>query len=532
MKTFTEPRAPASSFGNRSGADFRNLAPARISHTPTAATRDKPASASLRWRTVLDVLSGTPLRAERRAPRIPRLLTRFASPRCEKCGPAAFFLVVFGSALLLAQNPAAAGGRPEQKTDAGNTAGQKAAEQEQLDLSKSIAEAGTSPVDFTRALELHLKKYPQAHQRAVIEKALAKSAIEANDRDRIVLYGEKVLAAEPKNPDLKNEDLSGELALLDHVAHALLDTGDPAGTARALAYAERYEAAVESMRTRAPEGHMSPAAWADEVDKGKARAFVLEARATGNLGKPEEAVKLARSAWDAYPGAEAARETANWLARLGRDAEAVEFCANAFAVEDARTTEADRARMRDRMGELYRKLHGSEKGLGDIILESYDRTAALRRERAAGLKAKDPNAGATGIMDFTLPRDEGSPLPLASLKGKTVVMDFWATWCGPCRIQHPMIENVKKRFEARKNVVFLSVDADEDHSLVAPFLRQMHWDGPIYFEGGLSRLLNISSIPTIVVLDTAGRVASRMTGFIPERFEDMLTQRIEETLGN
>jgi hypothetical protein len=59
---------------------------ARISHTPTATTRDKPASTSLRWLTVLDVLSSTPLRAERRAPRIHRLLTRFASPRCEKCG--------------------------------------------------------------------------------------------------------------------------------------------------------------------------------------------------------------------------------------------------------------------------------------------------------------------------------------------------------------------------------------------------------------------------------------------------------------
>jgi hypothetical protein len=58
----------------------------RISHTPTATTRDKPASTSLRWLTVLDVLSSTPLRAERRAPRIHRLLTRFASPRCEKCG--------------------------------------------------------------------------------------------------------------------------------------------------------------------------------------------------------------------------------------------------------------------------------------------------------------------------------------------------------------------------------------------------------------------------------------------------------------
>ncbi len=439
----------------------------------------------------------------------------------------AAFPPVFLAIALLAQaqapSPDPASAHPQQKPAEAQTAEQKAAEQEQLDLSKAIAEAGSSPIDFTRALERHLEKYPQARQRAAIDKALAKSAIEANDRARIILYGEKVLTAEPKSDDL---------SLFDHVARALLATDDAAEDARALTYAKRYEAAVEAMRARAGDGHMSPGAWADEVDKGKARALVLQARATGNLGKPEDALKLAKSAWDAYPGSEAAREVANWSAKLGRDAEAVEFCANAFTIEDSRTTEADRTQIRARMGELYRKLNGSEKGLGDIVLQAYDRTAALRRDRIASLKEKDPNAVATDVMDFTLPRQGGSPLALASLKGKTVVMDFWATWCGPCRVQHPLIENVKKHFEAAKNVVFLSVDADDDHSLVAPFVKEMHWSDPIYFDGGLEHLLNISSIPTIIVLDASGKVASRMTGFIPERFEDMLTQRIEETLRN
>jgi thiol-disulfide isomerase/thioredoxin len=184
------------------------------------------------------------------------------------------------------------------------------------------------------------------------------------------------------------------------------------------------------------------------------------------------------------------------------------------------------------MSDLYKKNHRSEKGLGDIVLRAYDRTAALKRGQLAGLKAKDPNAVATDIMDFALPRPEGDPLALASLKGKTVVMDFWATWCLPCRAQHPLIENVKKHFEGTGKVVFISVDADEDRSLVAPFLGEMHWNDPIYFEGGLARAMSVSSIPTVIVLDSAGKISSRMAGFIPERFEDMLTQRIAETLGN
>ena len=398
-----------------------------------------------------------------------------------------------------------------------------AAGDEQADLSRAVSEAGTSPVDFIRALEAHLKKYPESAQRSAIEKALSKSAIDANDSARIIRYGGKLLDSDPKSEDLQ---------LYDRVTRELLASGDAESLKRALAYAKRYEAAVEAMRPRAAEGHMGPAAWAEEVDKGNARAMVLEARALGNLGDLENAAKTAKRAWDVCPGSEPAREAARWLEDLNRDTEALGYYANAFSTEDSGTNAADRARIRTHMGEIYTKLNGSEKGLGDLILRAWDRTNALRRERLAAMKSKDPNAGATEVMDFTLPKEGGGSLALASLRGKTVVMDFWATWCGPCRAQHPMIENVKKRFENADNVVFLSVDSDDDHSLVAPFINEVKWTDPVYYEAGLQRLLNISSIPTILVVNPAGKVSSRMNGFIAERFEDMLAERIEEARAN
>jgi hypothetical protein len=78
------------------------------------------------------------------------------------------------------------------------------------------------------------------------------------------------------------------------------------------------------------------------------------------------------------------------------------------------------------------------------------------------------------------------------------------------------------------SVVFISVDTDDDHSLVGRFLHEQHWDGDAYFEAGLVRLLKITTIPTVLVIDSKGRTASRMSGFIPERFEDMLEHRILE----
>jgi thioredoxin-like negative regulator of GroEL len=395
-----------------------------------------------------------------------------------------------------------------------------AAETEQKELGQALAEAGNSPVDFVRVLERHLAKYPKSEQRPQIEKALAKSAIENNDRVRVLRYGQRILDAEPNNDDLP---------LLDRVTRSLLETDDAESARKALVYAKRYEVQVEAKRSRATEGHMSLGEWDEEVNKGKSRALVLEARATGNAGAPEEAAKLARTAWETLPNAEAARELARWLTKTGHNAEAVEFYANAFTIEDDRSTEADRARDRVHLSELWVKLNGSEKGLGDGILQAYDRMATLRKDRLAKLRRRDPNVGAAELVDFTIPNIDGTgSLAIASLKGKAVVLDFWATWCGPCRVQHPMIENVKKQFAKDGDVVFLSVDADDDHSVVSKFVDEMKWDHKVYYDAGLMSMLKISSIPTILVLDATGKISSRMMGFIPERFEAMLADRIQD----
>jgi thiol-disulfide isomerase/thioredoxin len=184
------------------------------------------------------------------------------------------------------------------------------------------------------------------------------------------------------------------------------------------------------------------------------------------------------------------------------------------------------------VGDFYRRIHGSEKGLGDLILESYDRTTSLVATRRLQLQQNDPNAKAATILDYTLSGLHGEKLQFAAFKGKTVVLDFWATWCGPCRAQHPLLEQVKRHFHARPEVIFVSVNTDEERELVEPFVKEQDWKEPVYFEDGLARMLRITSIPATIVLDRSGEVASRMNGFTAERFVGQLTERIEETLKN
>lgn len=392
-------------------------------------------------------------------------------------------------------------------------------ESEDLALRTALSEAGSSAVDFIRALEQHLERFPQTAKRAELERALAKAALDAKDRDRIVRYGERALRRDPD-----------DLQLLERVARALLETDDAAAAERALRYARRYQETVDTMRRQDAPGRVPAGEWQDELDRGAARALFLQARASGVTGKAAEAVALARSAYEMYPSAEAAREIARWLIRQGRELEAVEHLADAFTLADPKNSEADRLRDRQRMGALFSKAKGSEQGLGDLVLRSFDRTSALLEARRQRAREADPNSGAREVLDFTLSELAGGSLKLREMQGKVVVFDFWATWCGPCRIQHPLYEQVRRKFAGRPEVVFLSVNTDEDRDAVEPFLRENGWQVAVYFEDGLSRALDISSIPTTVILDRQGKVFSRMNGFLPDRFIAMLTERIEDAL--
>jgi thiol-disulfide isomerase/thioredoxin len=398
---------------------------------------------------------------------------------------------------------------------------EKPTDEEQL--TQALQEAGNSPVDFIRAIEKYLKEHPLSPRKDELEDALVKAAIETRDDRRILLYGERVLAR-----------ASTDVQVLDRVARALLSNGDPDSIARALKYARRWEEVVAGLRKQEPpaQARLNRAQWAEELDRNQGRALALQARATGGLGRLDEAVALARKSFEMFPSAEAAREIGHWLERSGKTEEAAARYADAFTISDVRNTDADRAADRAKMGELYRQAKGSEKGLGDVVLESWDRTTALVAARRQAIKSADPNAQATTPTEFTLSGLNGKKLSLASLKGKVVVIDFWATWCAPCRAQHPLYEQVKQRFRNKPDVIFLSVNTDDDHDLVPPFLKEHDWDQEVYFEDGLARVLKIASIPTTIVLAPSGEVSSRMNGYVPSRFVAMLIERIQDALGN
>ena len=387
-------------------------------------------------------------------------------------------------------------------------------------LRKALADSSSSTIDLTNALEAHLKTFPKTKRRAEIDRALLRAAMDLRDDRRIILYGERVLAVDASDPQF-----------LDRVSRASLATGDVAMAGRALIYAKGLETILTPLL--AQKNGRDAAKRREDVERNLGRALLYQANANFLLKHSDEALRLAGKAYQLYASAESARELGKIYSKAGRLDDAIRMYAEAFSIPDPRANDAERQQYRQTLGELYRKSKGSEAGLGDVILAAYDRAAALVAERKKRLRELDPNAEATELKDFTLPRLDGGSLAIQSLKGKVIVMDFWATWCGPCRKQHPLYQEVMDRFKKRADVVFLAVSTDEDRASVAPFLEEQKWDtSSTYFEDGLSRLLQVTSIPTTVLVGKDGRVASRMNGFVPERFVEVLTERIQQALNS
>ena len=416
---------------------------------------------------------------------------------------AALFVAVLGGAL---QAQSAQTAKPPQTTP------QSALDRERQDLTLAVQQAGPSSVDFIRALERHLRKYPDSQMKAQIDRALFRAAKETNDEVRVAKYGDALLATDPN-----------DISLLEDTGKAMNSFGDPKLSAKALNYGKKLETLLHQNEQTSENVPGDTGKGQFEQARQLGNALLIQADAMGISGNFAAASDLASKSFQLFAQAEAARSAGRWLGKLGKYDEAVEYYADAFALSDSAEAHAGDRR---RMSELYLKSHPSQTGLGDMVLAAYDRMTAVAAERNKVLKSSAPSSP----IEYKLAGLDGKTLALDSLRGKVIVMDFWATWCGPCRQQHPLFEKVKAQFKNDARVAFLEINNDDDSSVVAPFLDQHKWDRDVYFANGLAQTLDIQSIPTTVLLGKDGNVYSKMIGFNPDAFAGLLTSRIQDAL--
>lgn len=134
-----------------------------------------------------------------------------------------------------------------------------------------------------------------------------------------------------------------------------------------------------------------------------------------------------------------------------------------------------------------------------------------------------PTGGMIGkpAPDFTLPvaanGDPGARMQLADLKGRPVVLDFWASWCGPCAAQAPILDRLARKYESR-GLVVLGVNVDDPPAIAKEYARRKGLSYPILVDptDQISQTYGVRQLPSLIVIDRQGNVLTFLTGLIDE----------------
>ncbi len=137
----------------------------------------------------------------------------------------------------------------------------------------------------------------------------------------------------------------------------------------------------------------------------------------------------------------------------------------------------------------------------------------------------------TSAPEFELATQDGKTVRLSNLKGKIVYLDFWASWCGPCRASFPWMNDMQAKYGAQGlQVVGVNLDATPEDA--RKFLAQVPASFQIAYDpkGATPRAYGVKGMPTSLLIDRDGKVIFQHMGFNHGK-RDELEQKIRQALG-
>ncbi len=128
---------------------------------------------------------------------------------------------------------------------------------------------------------------------------------------------------------------------------------------------------------------------------------------------------------------------------------------------------------------------------------------------------------------------DGKPLSLKSLRGKVVLLDMWATWCGPCRMATPMLQSLHQKFGGR-GLKVVGISVDDTIAMAKPFQKQMKVTYTLAANPDanpkIAQAYNAQGIPAIYLIDQKGIVRWSQSGYDANGEEQLLSQKINALL--
>ena len=159
-----------------------------------------------------------------------------------------------------------------------------------------------------------------------------------------------------------------------------------------------------------------------------------------------------------------------------------------------------------------------------LVLAAAVALASAALAPAAAQQASEPT-----FPDLEFVGSEGGSVRLSELKGNVVLLNVWATWCGPCKKELPVVQKMYDTYSDR-NFVVVSVNVDADRKRVSPFMKQFNISLPVYFAAPEDAgPLTAMGIPSTFILGPDRTLVDRAVGYSPE-WEDRWKKVVEKHL--
>ena len=387
----------------------------------------------------------------------------------------------------------------------------------ELGLQKAIADSGNDRAALVHNLKNYLLQFPDAPRKAAVHRALVEACQQLRDSACALEYAERLIAVHPDD---------SEMMML--AVNLLEKQGDDSSLKRASGYVSRVLDRVEKTSPDQRPARSSLVEWQDHQNQLRSGLYYLEGQIEISEKNYAAAAKDLQTSYAIRANAAAAELLGEVSEKRNDLATAIEDYLLAFVLPEAGLTEKlDRHEVRMKLGNVWRKVYGTENGLGAQILATYDHLRAPAAVANPGARNKD----AKDLFAFVVRKLDGTTISLAPLKGKVIVLSFWATWCDPCRELEPVFNQVAKNFAGDKDAAFLAVNTDEDESLVTPFVAREKWDASMVFADGLDDFMSVNTLPTVLILDHSGKIVYR-TGGLAEGFPEALTVAVRTALNS
>lgn len=404
-------------------------------------------------------------------------------------------------------------------------AAQKAAAKHSADaeaaLEKAFAASGEDRAALVKNLQHYLEEFPNAPRKPDVYRALVDACQHLRNDSCVLDYAERLIAIQPDDSDM----------MIVAVSY-LQEKGDDESLARASDYVTRVIDRVEkSLPPEHPSGK-TLAQWKAHKRNLRGVLYFLRGQVRYSRHDYDAAAEDLQTSYSIRPSAGTADLLGQIAELQGDSRKAIDEYALAFVLPDPGPAgKIDRDDIRKRLGNAWREVHGSDRGLGDEILAAYDRVSSHPGTASKNAEVDAANKRAGSVLGFTLQRPGGTPIALSALKGKIIVLDFWAPWCVPCAQINAQFDRLASAWSGDARIAFLMVDTDAADSSSSSSAKKQNWHVPVVHSEGLDRFLNVRAIPAAVIVGPSGRIVYDIENPAAAGFSAAITSAIQRSLG-